>query len=440
MHPIENACTDRAATPWAELPLFMIAAFESRSLHLKVWRVVGLVVVLAVIAASAVVRWWLGPAVEVYPVTRGDVVQTVVASGRVASPRRVEIGSQITGTVDEVPVAEGESVRAGELLIRLTDDEYKAAVDTARAAVSQGQARLRQLREVALPSAQQSLRQAKATLLNARQQYDRVKDLATKGYVGQSQVDDAKKVLDVAESQVRTAELQVETARASGSDYMIAKIALQQADANLGNALARLDYTTIEAPVAGTLITRDVEVGDVVQPGKVLMTLSPAGETQLVVQIDEKHLANLQLGQTALASADAYPAKTFEATIAYLNPSVDPERGSIEVKLSVPSPPNYLREDMTVSVDIEVARHANALTVPLEVVRDLTGTPWVMKVDGRRAVREKVTIDAVGSDTVEITQGLTDADTVISGTGPVIVPGQRVRARLAQRSNAETRE
>ena len=386
---------------------------------------------LACAALFGVARWWFGPTVPAYPVTRAEVVQTVVASGRVVTPRRVEIGSQITGTVDEVPVGEGESVSAGQMLITLKDDEYKAAVATARASVSQAQARLRQLRDVALPSAVQSVRQAKATLLNARQQYDRIEDLSAKGFVGQSQVDDAKKTLDVAESQLRAAELQVETAKASGSDYLIAQLALQEADANLGNALARLDYTTIEAPVAGTLITRDVEVGDVVQPGKVLMTLSPVGATQLVVQIDEKHLARLRVGQTALASADAYPGQTFDATVAYLNPSVDPERGSIEVKLTVPSPPDYLRQDMTVSVDIEVARQAHALTVPLEAVRDVTGTPWVMKVNKGRAVRQDVTLGALGSSKVEITLGLTDADVVVSGTGNPVTPGQHVRPAIS---------
>ena len=404
-------------------------------MHLKAWRV-AFVVLLAIAAAFGAARWWLGPLVDAYGVTRGEVVQTVVASGRVATPRRVEIGSQITGTVDEIPVVEGQSVAAAQMLVTLKDDEYKAAVETARASVSQAEARLKQLRDVALPSAQQAARQAKATLLNARQQYDRVKDLSAKGFMGQSQLDDAKKTLDVAESQLRAAELQVETARASGSDYLIAKLALQQANANLGNALARLDYTTIEAPVAGTLITRDVEVGDVVQPGKVLMTLSPVGETQLVVQIDEKHLANLRLGQSALASADAYSAQTFDATLTYINPSVDPERGSIEVKLTVPSPPEYLRQDMTVSVDIEVARHADALTLPLDAVRDATGTPWVMKVHDGHAVRQNVVLGALGSSKVEVTKGLIDAEPVLSATGNTVMPGQRVRVRLLENANA----
>jgi HlyD family secretion protein len=154
------------------------------------------------------------------------------------------------------------------------------------------------------------------------------------------------------------------------------------------------------------------------------------------VQIDEKHLANLRLGQSALASADAYSAQTFDATLTYINPSVDPERGSIEVKLTVPSPPQYLRQDMTVSVDIEVARHADALTLPLDAVRDATGTPWVMKVHDGHAVRQNLVLGALGSSKVEVTQGLADAEPVLSATGNTVTPGQRVRVRLLENANA----
>ena len=110
-----------------------------------------------------------------------------------------------------------------------------------------------------------------------------------------------------------------------------------------------------------------------VQPGKVLMVLSPVGETQLVLQIDERNLARLKLGQQALASADAYPAERFAAELVYINPAVDPQRGTVEVKLRVPAPPAYLRQDMTVSVDIEVDRHADALALPANAVHDAAG-------------------------------------------------------------------
>lgn len=102
------------------------------------------------------------------------------------------------------------------------------------------------------------------------------------------------------------------------------------------------------------LIAREVEAGDVVQPGRELMVLAPAGETQIDVRIDEKNLAQLAIGQRALASADAFPADRFTAVLFYINPGVDSLCGSVDMKLRVPDPPAYLRQDMTVSVDAEV--------------------------------------------------------------------------------------
>ncbi|TIP33407.1 MAG: HlyD family efflux transporter periplasmic adaptor subunit, partial [Mesorhizobium sp.] len=158
--------------------------------------------------------------------------------------------------------------------------------------------------------------------------------------------------------------LQVYTSRPGGSDYVMAETTLNQAEANLATAKARLDYATIRSPRDGVLITRNVERGAVVQPGTTLLVLAPSGDTELVLQIDEKNLGLLELGQSARASADAYPDKRFDARLTYINPSVDITRASVEVKLTVSDPPAYLRQDMTTSVDIAVARRPSTLIVP----------------------------------------------------------------------------
>jgi HlyD family secretion protein len=204
-----------------------------------------------------------------------------------------------------------------------------------------------------------------------------------------------------------------------------------------GGALAKgaplLDVETekivnsVEAPVAGTLIARNVEAGDVVQPGRVLMTLSPHGRTQLVVAIDEKNLALLALGEPALASADAYPTLRFPATLAYINPGVNATTGAVEVKLDVTAPPAVLKQDMTVSVDIEVARRAQALIVPLAAVRDAGGVPWVLRLEGRRAVRRSVQLGLRSDGLAEVLGGLSEGDAVLVGAADV-EPGARVRA------------
>jgi HlyD family secretion protein len=389
-----------------------------------------LLAALAAVAVAAVAAYGflLGPAVAVGQVVRRDVVQTVVASGRVVAPYRVDVASQVVGTVTEVPVAEGQAVKAGQVLVRLESSEAIAGVKQAEVAVAQAQARLRQLRELQLPVADQALRQAEANFENSQVQYDRNKRLYESGFVGKSVLDDAQRSLDVARTQVATARKQVESAQPSGSDSALAVAALDQAKASLLAARAKLEYMTIEAPRDGTLIARDVERGDVAQPGKVLMVLSPAGETQIVLQIDERNLGRLAAGQKALVSADAFAQQRFGAELVYINPGIDAQRGTVEVKLRVPQPPAYLRQDMTVSVDIEVGRSAAALTVPADAVHDAGGAaPWVMRVADSRAERRQVKLGLRGDSVVEVREGLQAGDMVVVGAIPAIRAGQRVR-------------
>lgn len=386
------------------------------------------------VAAGAAWRLTSGPSVDAYAVERGDLVQTVVASGRVESPRRVEIGSPITGTVASIPVAEGQSVEAGQLLVALDNAEARAAVDQARFAVAQAQARLAQLSVTGLPVASESARQAEVNLANAERALGRAKELFDRGFVGQAALDDAQRNRDVAQSQAAAARLQRDSQSEGGTDVQLARAALDAARASQRLAEAKLELTTIEAPVAGVLISRNVERGNVAQPGKALMVLSPSGETQLVVQIDEKNLQLLKVGQAALASADAYPEQRFPATVGYINPAVDPLRGSVEVKLSVRDPPPYLLQDMTVSVDIEVARRAGVLLLARDALRD---GDWVLVAREGRALRQPVKVGARGDGRVEIAAGLREGELVIPGVGASVHEGAPVRAVLASRNGAK---
>ena len=361
-------------------------------------------------------------------VTRGDIVQTVVASGRVMTPQRVSLSAVYTDRVVRIPVEEGQGVRRGDVLIVLDDADERAALALARASVAQAEARIRQVGEVALPGARQALAQAQANLVLAQQQFDRSQSLKAKGFVSQAALDDARRNLDVAQSQLESARLAVGSNGPAGSDYVVAQSALAQARAAVEAAQARLDQSTLRAPVDGTLIGRSVEPGDVVQPGKELMVLAPSGETQVVVQIDEKNLAQLRLGLSAWGSADAYPHERFPAELVYINPGIDALRGSVEVKLRVPNPPAYLRQDMTASIDIEVGRHAGVLVVPSGAIFDSATTkPWVLLVDGRNAVKRPVTLGLKGTGSVEVVAGLDAGEMVVAAAGPGVLPGQRIR-------------
>ena len=393
---------------------------------------IALAIALALAAALYLLRnVLLGTPTPVYTAVQAELVQTVVASGRVVSPQRVTVALQGSGRVLRVAVAEGQTVQRGQLLIELDNSDARASLAQASAAVAQAQARVRQLRELGLPLATQALAQAQAAALQTRTVLARDRALVAQGFISQTALDDAQRAADVASSQVASAQAQAQTNTPSGSDTALAQAELAQAVAGQQLASAKLAQGQVLAPSDGVLISRDVEVGDIVQPGKALMVLATTGQTQVVVQIDEKNLSKIALGQKALGSADAFASQRFDAVVAYINPGVDAARGSVEVKLALTQPPAYLRQDMTVSIDIETARRTAAVVLPTSTIEDATSDkPWVLVVRDKRAVKQFVTLGLRGDTRVEVLGGIAAGEGVVPVSKTGVQAGQRVRARV----------
>jgi HlyD family secretion protein len=407
----------------------------SQRLSRAFWSLVRSLLWLALLAGIGYALWLaaqpyaFGPKVSSQAVSRGTVVQTVVASGNVQTPSRVEIGTQGTGIVAKVLAEAGSRVTAGQVLVELDHSEADATVEQMRAGLRQAEVRLKQIADVALPVAEQTVRQAEANRLSAQQQLKRIQKLRQQGFATVVQLEEAQRAFDVASSQRDTAKMQAASNRKDGSERVAAVAAIDLARANLAAAQTRLSYLTVKSPLTGTVITRTIEPGALAQPGRVMFQISPDGATELVLQIDERNLRYLKLGQTALVSADAFPGERFEARLAVVDPAVDRERGAIEVKLAVDKPPAFLRQDMTVSVDIEVARIEDAITIGLDAVRDQGGDKgWVWRLDGDVVRRQEVALGVRGGGKVQILDGLEAGDQVVPMTAGALTDGQRVRA------------
>jgi len=386
------------------------------------------VCVVALVGVGLAVRA-RGPRVATVVAERRDLEQHVVASGRVMAPSRVNVSAMSPGLVVAVGAAEGQHVKTGDLLLQLDDAEARAQVAQAKAAVEQASARVEQLRRVGAIVATQSLSQAQTNLDKAQADLDRTQQLAKSGAIPQSEADDARRALDVARAQKNAAEAQQIASTPMGADSRISLGALLQAQAQLTGANVRLAQTRIAAVQDGTVLSRAVEPGDIVQPGRTLLELAIDGDEQLVFQPDERNLARMALGQKARASADAFPQDLFDGEVDYIAPSVDPQRGTVEVRLKVPQPPKFLKPDMTVSVDLTVAAKKVALVVPAEAVRGLASAkPWVLAVEDGHAVRKDVTIGIRGEGSVEVLAGLDEGAELVVPDGQAIQPGQRVRA------------
>lgn len=388
-----------------------------------------------VVLGAAVLGWarWRGPVVDAFAVQAAPLVRTVQVSARVEALTRVDVGATLTGRVAEVLVREGDAVRAGQPLLRLETDELRATLAQARASEQQAQARLSGLRTTGRAQAQAALAQADAGVVAARAEMERAQALVAQGFVSGSRLDEARRALQVAEAQQANARAQVAANRDGGTDEVQAQAQWQAAKAATEAAQARLAQAELRAPTDGRVLTRDVEPGQIVQPGKALLALALAGPTVLVAQADERFLDQLATGQPATVVADAYAGQRFAARLSRIAPRVDAQRGAIEVKFEMTdAPPAFLREDMTLSVEVETARRDRALALPLAALRpgaDEASATVLVAADGRAQART-VRLGVRTLQAVEVQDGLQDGELVLLGEASAQVqPGQRVRAK-----------
>ena len=377
----------------------------------------------ALVLVVAALGWLLlgklrGPELEAYEVTARPLVQTVVATGRVVAVSRAQVGSPVTGVVLERRVQEGDAVQPGDVLAVLRADDLQAQAAEADAALDQ-------LRRSTRPRAQAAVREAEARLQQASREATRRRDLFARQLIAREALELALQAETVARTAAEQARLQMQDL-AEGGPAEAAALARQ------ATARALLEKTTIRAEVAGTVLTRNVEPGDLVQPGRVLFEIARAGDTEVLVPVDEKNLEVLALGQPAMCVADAFPARPFPATVSFIAPSVDAQRGSVDIRLAVSPVPDFLRQDMTVSVNVETGRRDRALVVPNDALAEIDGnTARVWRVAEGRASRQTVELGLRGLALTEITAGLQDGDRVLADAGADIADGSRVRVRDA---------
>lgn len=362
-------------------------------------------------------RWLQGPVIAAYSVASMPLVQTVVATGRLVTVSRTQIGSEITGVVLERHVQEGDRVVKGDILLVLKADDIAAQVRQAKSALIELETSTRPQTKVALANAKIQLEQASREVVRRR-------DLANRSLISAELLEQALQAENLARNTVESARLKV-TAAAPGN---VEETVLQE---RLVALQAQLAKTVLRAEVAGTVLTRNAEPGDLIQPGRVLFTIALDGQTEIHVPLDERNLSLLALDQSATAIADAYPDNPFAARINFIAPSINPQSGTVEVKLTVDPVPDFLRQDMTVSVNIETGQRDNTLVLPNDALSNVNrGKAQVLLVKDGKLKRQSVTLGLRGLAMSEILKGVSVGDTVLVDASSTLADGTKVRVEL----------
>lgn len=400
--------------------------------------------VLALIFTAAAVWLWqqrpsTAPALEVQA---GPLQRSLQFSARASSRARVDVGATITGRVQAVRVQAGDTVKAGDVLVQMEADDAQAAVAQALASEQQARARLAGLRQTSRSVAAATEAQGSANLAAARAELTRTESLVAQGFLSPARLDESRRALAVAQAQAEAAAAQRAaladgivgtgaTAASAGTELLQAQAQLSTATAGVAAARARLAQTQVLAPTAAKVLVRSTEPGQIVQPGRVLLSLALQTPLELVAQVDERHLEQLAIGQPAFALADAFSGQRLVASVSRIAPVIDAQRGAVEVRLALnAAPPAFLREDMTLSIEVQTGQRERAIAVPLAALSSLpdgSAQTWVEK-DGRATMR-RVQTGLRTLQAVEVTQGLQAGDKVLLGGN--YQEGQRIKADTA---------
>jgi len=353
-------------------------------------------------------------------VEKGDLAKSVVATGKIEPITKVEIKSKASGIVKKLYVEYGDKVKKGQVLAELDKEEIQARVEQARAQLEGSSASLNGTR-ADLERAKVDAEGPDVPLL--KRAYERAQGMAKDGVVSASALDDAEKNYEMAlnKQNVSKAQLQVLQAKIGQAQGQVA-----QDRANLKQLEEQLGYTTIESPIDGIVLSRDVEIGDAVSSILVLgssatlvMTLGDTSEVYVKGKVDESDIGKVYLGQPARIKVESFKDKTFTGKVTKISP-MGVEKDNVttfEVRVSINNPEGVLKAMMTANAEIILEEHKNVLQIPEGSIiydKDKKASveiPDPKAKEGKRKIAVNIGISN-GAKT-ELLQGLKEGDQVV---------------------------
>ncbi len=382
--------------------------------------IIGIALALILLLIVGKKAGWFGKTgnfkeVEITKIEPIDIVETVSATGKIQPEIEVKLSSEVSGEIIELPIVEGQAVEKGDLLVRVNPDIYQSNVNRAQAGLETSRANYAQ--------AQASLKQAEAN-------YNRNKSLFEKGVISKAEWDRVVSEYEVAQANKESAYYNMQSTSAT----------VKEAQDNLGR-------TNIYAPMSGTISKLDAELGERVvgtqqMAGTEILRVANLTNMEVEVDVNENDIVKVQVGDSTIVEVDAYLGKEFKGIVTEISNSADAalttdQVTNFKVKVRIleesykdlleGKADNYspFRPGMTATVDIITNRKDNIIGVPISAIvikDDTTATESndqkyeaVFLKEGEKAELRKVSTGIQDDSNIEITEGLTEGETVITG-------------------------
>ncbi len=380
----------------------------------------------------------------------GDVILN--ATGYIVAAHKIELAAKVVGKVAWIGVEKADMVKKDQELVRLEDDEYRAQLDQAKGALANLEANLARAvngsRPEEIAKAKADLDNARANEINAKVTLDRTRKLVEDGVLSKQNLDDAQAKYDSTAAQTNSFYRTYDLVRIGSrkEDIDAARGSVEQAKGQVALAETYLANTVIRAPVTGTILERNVEKGEFVTTGFVgdkgakgyVVSIADLNDLKVEIDVNQNDFAKLGPHQKGVVTTDAFPDRKYDGVIDEISPEANRQKATVQVKVKVLHPDQYLRPEMNASVafisdakPVESGSIAKpSIVVPLSAVR--SGSVFV--VAGGRAVKRSVktgatTTVAGGAQGVHIEDGLIGGEDLILSPPADLKDGDRVKQK-----------
>ncbi|UCF36296.1 MAG: efflux RND transporter periplasmic adaptor subunit [Acidobacteriota bacterium] len=290
--------------------------------------------------------------------------EVLIASGYIIAHHSHELGSKVTGRVEWIGVEKGDKVTKGQLLVKLEDREFRAQLAQSEATLALTKSRLEELEAGTRPQevdrAEAELKRAEADLSNARLEHERLEGLLRQGVVPEQQVDDARSRVKMTEASVRSARRSFELLDLGPRQEQIeqARAEVSRAEGAVEYSQVMLDATEIRAPISGTVLRRIAEIGEMITTSfagtsgakSAVVALADLKDLQVELDISQSDFNRISSEQECQMTPEAYPDRIYPCEIDEISPEANRQKASIQVKVKVLEPDDYLRPEMSARV------------------------------------------------------------------------------------------
>jgi len=383
-------------------------------------------------------------------ISAGAAPQGVVlnATGYIVAAHKIEVAAKVVGKVKWIGVDKGDRVKEGEVMVRLEDDEYQAQLQQAKGQLAMLQAKLDEAlhgsRPEEISQAQANVEVAKADLENARVSLVRSKGLVREGVAAVQTLDDAQSRYDQAVHKLNALQKTYELVKLGPRQEEIDALRgqVEQAKGAVAYAETSLTNTVIRAPVTGTILERAVEKGEFVTTSFVgdrgakgyVVSLADLNDLEVELDISQNDFARLHSAQHGVITTDAFPDRKYDGFIKEISPEANRQKATVQIKVKVSKPDDYLRPEMNASVaflsdakpDASEASTRPVIFVPAAAVRE--GAVFVY-FDGK-ALRRTVKPGMTSGQGVQIESGLNGGEDLILDPPAGLKDGDQVRRKV----------